>query len=155
MSLQRHLQALGVDIVSVLEQLAAPVALVDASGTLLWQNAAAIAFVGDLRGTRLAAIAPDCRLQSETSLARRSMGLDPVTNAALVLIAADGGRKRVETLSISLANGDGLAAILGIVKTISDGSTDVGRERLTPRLQETLRLLAAGSRPMRSPRPSA
>jgi DNA-binding CsgD family transcriptional regulator len=144
MTLRRHLEALGVDVVSTLEQLDAPMALVDSSGQLLWQNRAAVALVGDLRGMDLAAIAPDYQKHSRGAIARKSMGLDPITLGATVIIGADGKRKRIETISLSLGNGKELAGILGIVHTIADGNGQPGAARLTPRLQETLDLLASG-----------
>jgi DNA-binding CsgD family transcriptional regulator len=144
MTLRRHLQALGVDIVSTLEQLDAPVALVDPCGRLLWQNRAAVELVGDLRGMDLAAVAPDYQKQSRGALARKSMGLDRIAHAGLVIVGADGSRKRVETTSLSLIKGTELVGILGIVNTIADGDGQAGAARLTPRLQETLRLLASG-----------
>jgi PAS domain S-box-containing protein len=144
MTLRRHLQELGVDVVSTFEQLDVPMALVDASGRLLWQNRAAVALVGELRGMDLAAIAPDYQQHSRGAIARKSMGLDPITLGATVIIGADGGRKRIETISLSLNNGKELAGILGIVHSIADGNGHEGAARLTPRLQETLGLLASG-----------
>jgi DNA-binding CsgD family transcriptional regulator len=138
------LQAVGVDLVTLFERLDAPVALADATGMLLWQNRASIAFFGDLQGRRFAGIPPEYRHQMQTSLARKSMGLDQVSRDGLVLAGADGERKRIETVSFSLMNGDRLVAILGVVNAIADGSSHAGQERLTPRLHETLRLLADG-----------
>jgi DNA-binding NarL/FixJ family response regulator len=133
-----------VDLVSVLERLDAPVALADPSGTLLWQNPTSVACFGDRRGTRFAGIPPDYRHQMKASLARKSMGLDKVSEVGLVLAGADGEQKRIEMISFSLMNGERLVAILGVVTTIADGNSYGGQTRLTPRLHETLRLLAAG-----------
>jgi DNA-binding NarL/FixJ family response regulator len=118
-----------VDIVATLEQLDAPMALVDPSGRLLWQNRAAVAFVGDLQGVDLAAIAQSC---------------GQVAHAGTVIVGSDGRRKRIETISLSLTNGTELVAILGIVNTVADGDGQAGQAQLTPRLQETLSLLASG-----------
>lgn len=132
------------DLVSALEQLDAPMALVDPSGRLLWQNRAAVALVGDVRGMDLAAVAPDYQKQGRDALARKSMGLDRITHAGTVVVGADGARKRIETISLSLTRGAELVAVLGIVNSVTDGDGQAGQPQLTPRLQQTLSLLASG-----------
>jgi DNA-binding CsgD family transcriptional regulator len=133
-----------VDLISTLEQLDLPVALLAASGRLLWQNAASLALVGDLRGIDLASVAPDYQQQSRGWLARKTMGLDQVDHSGTVVVGADGKRKRVETLNLSLTRDTELVAILAIVNAIADGGAAADQTQLTPRLQETLGLLAVG-----------
>jgi DNA-binding CsgD family transcriptional regulator len=143
MSFERHLQALGVDLATAFERLDVPVALADPAGVLLWQNAAAVALVGDLRGTRFASIVPDYREQSRAGLARTTTGHNPVSEAGIVIRDAAGVRRRIETVNIALTNGDGVVGVLGIVTAVAPGAAH-SPHRLTPRLLETLRLLADG-----------
>src|ERR1700704_1485038 len=143
MTLQSHLQSLGVDIVLSLEELDAPAALVDTSGTVLWQNRAAVAFVGDQRGTPFR-IAPDYLQQSRATLKRKTMGADTVSHSGTVVIDTGGDRKRIESISLSLRKNGDVVAVLGIVKTILAEEPAEMQQRLTPRQRETLTLLAAG-----------
>jgi len=144
MTLKSHLQALGVDIAASLEELDAPAALVDAEGTVLWQNQAAVAFVGDQRGARFNAIAADYVQQSRATLRRKTMGADIVSNGGTVVVDANGDRKRIETISLSLLKGAEVVGVIGIVKTVLAEEPAEMRQRLTPRQRETLTLLAAG-----------
>jgi DNA-binding CsgD family transcriptional regulator len=144
MTLKRHLQALAVDLVTVLEQLDAPVGLTDATGVVLWQNDASLAFFGDLRGTRFGGIPPGFRHQVQTRLARKSMGLDQLSRSGLVLAGADGDLQRVETIGISLMDGDRFVGILGMAHPVAAGGASNSHTTLTPRMLETLRLLADG-----------
>ncbi|TML83253.1 MAG: helix-turn-helix transcriptional regulator [Actinobacteria bacterium] len=143
MSLQRELRALGADITLSLEQLDAPISLADAAGFVRWQNAAAIELVGDKRGTRFTSMAPDYVQQTRASLARRSMGADPISYETTVVLGADGERKRIKLIVLSLVSGTEFVGVLNIVKeVVPDGGAAPGR--LTPRQNETLHLLAAG-----------
>jgi DNA-binding NarL/FixJ family response regulator len=60
------------------------------------------------------------------------------------VVGADGARKRIETISLSLTRGAELVAVLGIVNSVTDGDGQAGQPQLTPRLQQTLSLLASG-----------
>jgi DNA-binding CsgD family transcriptional regulator len=142
-TLQAQLEALGLDLSAVLEHSSAPVALVDGSGVVLWQNAAAVDFVGDQRGKPMTPIAEDYLPRARAALTRKRMGSDKLTHTGVVLIDRAGARQHAETISLSLMKGDRLVAILAIVKSVTpDGSTAV--EPLSPRQRETLSLLAAG-----------
>lgn len=143
MTLQRHLEALGVDLVDTIERSAAPAALLDPTGEVLWQNAASIALVGDNRGGRLVGIAPDYRPQLRTALARMANGVDDVGHARYVLIDAEGRRRRVDAVLLSLRRDGTFACALNIVRATSADEPDPAQD-LTPRQLETLDLLADG-----------
>lgn len=143
MTLNEQLEALGLDLPAVLEHSSAPVALVDSSGVVLWQNAAADDFVGDQRGKPLRPIADEYLPRARAALTRKRMGADRITHAGVVVVDRHGARQHAETISLSLMKDDQLVAILSIVKSVSpDGSTEI--EPLSPRQRETLALLAAG-----------
>ena len=143
MTLHHELQNLGADLTLSLEQLDAPISLADAAGFVRWQNAAAIALVGDKRGTRYTAIAPDYVQQSRAALARRSMGADAINYESTVVLGADGQRKRVKLIALALHSGTEFVGVLNIVKeVVSDGGA--APTRLTPRQHETRQLLASG-----------
>ena len=129
----------------MLEELDAPASLMDATGTVVWQNAAATAFVGDKRGATLPAIASDYQEQSRAAFARRAKGADRIATGGVVLVDAEGNRKRVETVSLTLMNGATFVGVLGFVRSVSTAPAEPVRQPLTPRLHETLVLLAAGS----------
>jgi DNA-binding CsgD family transcriptional regulator len=141
--LQTQLAALGIDLPAVLENSAAPVGLVNPAGVVLWQNAAAVALVGDQRGRRMTAIAKDYLPRARAALTRKRMGADRLTHTGVVLVDSNGERQHAETISLSLTKDDQLVAILAIVKSVTaEDSTAV--EPLSPRQRETLSLLAAG-----------
>jgi DNA-binding CsgD family transcriptional regulator len=142
-NLQAQLEALRLDLPAALEHSSAPVGLVDESGVVLWQNAAAIDLVGDQRGKPMAPVAEDYLPRARAALTRKRMGADKLTHTGVVLVDRHGARQHAETISLSLMKGDQLVAILAIVKSITpDDSTTV--EPLSPRQRETLALLAAG-----------
>jgi DNA-binding CsgD family transcriptional regulator len=143
LSLQRQLDVLGVDLVGALEQLQAPAALVDRTGEVVWQNRASVDLVGDKRGARFAAVASDYRQQSRATLARMAMGGDEVAHTRTVIVDAEGNRRRVELLRVSLRNDDDFLGVLTISQSVANDH-DTQARRVTPRLLETLGLLAAG-----------
>lgn len=143
MSLQRQLDVLGVDLVQMLEELQAPAALVDRTGQVVWQNRASVDLVGDKRGGRFAAVAPDYQQQSRAMLARMAMGADEVADTRTVVVDTEGNRRRVELVRVSLRNEDDFLGVLTISRSVSTES-DTQAQRLTPRQLETLGLLSAG-----------
>jgi DNA-binding CsgD family transcriptional regulator len=144
MDLRSHLAALGVDILHSFEQLGAPAALVDAAGTVLWQNAAALAFVGDQRGVRFGSIAADYQQESRASLARKRHGVKLVDHARVVLVDKRGRRTRAETVSVSLMRDSEFVGVLAFVGSVREEGPAADHDRLTPRQHETLFLLAEG-----------
>jgi DNA-binding CsgD family transcriptional regulator len=143
LTLQRQLDVLGVDLVSALEQLQAPSALVDRTGQVVWQNRASVALVGDKRGGRFAAVASDYRQQSRTTLARMAAGADEVAHTRTVVVDTEGRRRRVEIVRVSLRNEDDFLGVLIISRSVSSDA-DTQAHGVTPRLLETLGLLAGG-----------
>src|ERR1700756_1090571 len=104
-SLQSQLEALGVDIVEVLEHSRWPVSIVDASGVCVWLNGAAIDWVGARLGGSINSIAEDYLPPARAALKRRQMGADEVTHHGFVVSDRHGARRHLELLSISLTRG--------------------------------------------------
>jgi DNA-binding CsgD family transcriptional regulator len=139
------LQALGVDLDPAFEKLEVAAHLVDRSGTILWQNAASLALIGDRRGQRFfGAVAPDHRHGARTSFARQMLGVDGALTVGSVALGPDGERRAVHVQRIPLENEDGVVGAFGIVQRLDDAEVVSEFPRLTPRQHETLRLLAAG-----------
>jgi DNA-binding NarL/FixJ family response regulator len=72
------------------------------------------------------------------------MGVNPVSHSGTVVVGTDGSRNRIETISLSLTAGNAVVGVLGIVRRVSSERIAPVPPRLSPRLQETLVLLAAG-----------
>jgi DNA-binding CsgD family transcriptional regulator len=144
MTLQRELDALGVDIVSSLEGMPAPAALLDASGVVRWQNAAGIALFGDQRGVRWATIAPEYLQRQRAAFARAAENGEAARSDGIVLVSADGARLEARTIRLALSTDSGFAGVLGIVSAATEEEAAAPLEHLTPRQHETLRLLAEG-----------
>jgi DNA-binding CsgD family transcriptional regulator len=144
-TLTEHLQALGVDLDPAFEKLDAIVYLMDRSGTVLWQNAAAIAYAGDWRGRRFfGAVAPEYRHRSQASFARQVLGVEGSVTLKTVGLGPDGERRPVQVQRIPLVNEEGVAGVLAIAQNIADEVVVGDAPRLTPRQHEVLRLLAEG-----------
>lgn len=144
MSLRTHLQQFGVDLAMLIEQLDEPTVLMSAAGILLWQNEASVALFGDRRGEHFTAVAPEYLQQARTTFTKKMAGREAVGGSSLVVIDGEGNRRRVETVSISISRGKTVVGVLGIVKKILPSIPDRGDGSLTPRQEQTLRLLANG-----------
>jgi len=146
MSFTRQLQALGAELDDVLDRLSMPMCLVDVSGVIRWQNAASVALVGDKRGLPgVEAVAPEYVHEVQSSLTRKTLGVDLVRDAELVVLAPDGQRKRVLTSTVALHDYDQkVVGVLSVAFIRSDVEPRTAPETLTPRQHETLRLLAQG-----------
>ena len=142
-SLKSLFGTLGVELTDVLEQSSLPVSIVDASGVCMWQNAAALDFVGDQRGASMAALADDYLPHARGALKRRQLGADDFTHHGFVVVDRLGRRRHIETISLSLRRDGEFVGILSIVKAIAPEDS-LPLERLSPRERETLMLLAAG-----------
>ena len=146
MTLTGHLQALGVELDPAFEKLDVAAHLVDRSGTMLWQNAASLALIGDWRGRRFfGAVAPDYRHGAQASFMRQMLGIDRSVSLASVALGPDGERRPVHVQRIPLESDYGVAGAFGILQRLDDDDQAVrDLPRLTPRQHETLRLLASG-----------
>jgi PAS domain S-box-containing protein len=144
-TLTHAVKELGAELDPVFEALQLAMYLVDTSGVVRWQNAAAIELTGDIRGTRLARIvAPEFRRRAEESMARQFLGAEREVVVESAALGQDGKRIRVHVRRIALEGEHGVVGILGIARPVGPGTrADVCIE-LPPRQHEALRLLARG-----------
>jgi PAS domain S-box-containing protein len=145
MSLTLHLEALGAELDTLLEEFAVPLYLVGASGVIRWQNRASIALTGDLRGsTFLAVVVPEYRSQVQTRFSRHAFADDGPTEVDVVIVGSDGVRRRVRASSQPVKAGDKLVGVFGAVVSAVPVEPPARAPQLTARQHEALRLLAAG-----------
>jgi DNA-binding CsgD family transcriptional regulator len=146
LTLRHELAELEVELDEALEQLSLPICLVDAAGIIRWQNAASIALVGRQLGLHFAAIvAPEYVHEAHAAMARKLFGVDGATARELVVHAADGRRTRVLANSVALQDAaEKVVGVLGVAVVLEPAPPTLGVPHLTPRLHETLRLLARG-----------
>ena len=144
MSITQLVRELGSELDSVLEELDLAIVVVDVSGTIRWQNQAAVDLMGAKRGSHcMTVVAPDFLHQAQTSFTRKLLGVDRATNRMAVVVGPDGERTRIEGRSVALESDGQFVGMVGFARRIED-DLPVPRIRLTPREHETLRLLAVG-----------
>jgi DNA-binding CsgD family transcriptional regulator len=129
-------------------KLTVPAYVVDASGMIVWLNAAALDHFGDLRHKRtVQVVAP-----ADVALARREftakmLGTVETTDATIHLRTTDGRQVEVDISSTQLVGADGaVVGVFGLAEPL-ETSVDIpaaDSPRLTPRQMEVLRELAAG-----------
>jgi DNA-binding CsgD family transcriptional regulator len=139
--LARQLRELGAGVDDLLENLAATLTLLDRTGRIRWQNEASLARVGDRRGQHyLELISPEHRHSAEKEFQRIKETVGDWSRRAVVVVA---DRLRVRSLAITIplrSNGE-FAGALSLGLPLEE---DPPTWRLTPRLLETLDLLADG-----------
>ena len=132
-----------IDLITTLERVKVPSAVVDRSGTVTWQNRAARETVGDLVGQPFALIvAPEHKAVAQRQLERLLLGV-PVADYDLELFTADGRRRRAEISSVMVEGGDPYQAVFGIA--VVGPPRPASAVHLTKRQNEVLELLAEGA----------
>ncbi len=143
-TLQRELRALGA-VDALVEQVVWPLFLLDADGTIRWQNDAAVDVVGDRRrGRFLNVVAPDYRHTVQHALTRMRLGEARVREVELVLLGPNRERRRVHASGATLTDGAALVGVLSVMRVADEDERSPTGPRLAPRQHETLRLLADG-----------
>ena len=132
-----------IDLMTTLERVKVPSAVVDRSGTVNWQNRAARETVGDLVGHPFVSIvAPEHKAVAERQLERLLLGL-PVADYAIELFTADGRRRRAEISSVVVEGGAPYQAVFGIA--VVGSPRPASAVYLTKRQNEVLELLGEGA----------
>jgi PAS domain S-box-containing protein len=132
-----------IDLITTLERVKVPSAVVDRSGTVTWQNRAARETVGDLVGQPFASIvASEYKAVAQRQLERLLLGM-PVADYNLELFTADGRRRRAEISSVTIEGGDPYQAVFGIA--VVGPPRPVSAVHLTKRQSEVLQLLCEGA----------
>jgi DNA-binding CsgD family transcriptional regulator len=143
--LMGELEKLGTTLDAVLDALPASVALLDPSGTIVWQNRASIDRVGDRRGTGfLAAIAPEYRHAAETDFVRLRFNKGRTSRREIVVVSDDGRRMRSIAISAPVVRGVKVVGVISVSVPLNWDDGPVRAPHLAPRQLETLQLLSAG-----------
>lgn len=143
----RLLQSLGADVERALTDMNVPSYVIDRDGEIVWLNPAAQRLVGDARGRRFTdVVVPADRTRARETFARKIVGQEKVTDAAVELVGRDGRPLSVELSSVPLREGHQVVGVFGL---LSRPPAPTSRPRphadLTPRQREVLRMLAQGS----------
>lgn len=142
--LEQVLESLGADLEATLARLDVAMCVIDATGRIRWQNAAARKLVGARPGAYYtASIAPEHMRSARDSFARKLLGTEHSVDRELVVVNGDGRRTPIVYSSVPLATRDGIVGVFGVARAIGAEQAPPS-VRLTPRQHETLRLLAKG-----------
>jgi PAS domain S-box-containing protein len=129
----------------VLEHVNVPSYVIDRAGVVRWINAAARNVVGDVLGRQFTSlVAPEETRRARELFARKILGTTKVTDAGVVVIAADGERVAVEVSSVPLVHGDHVVGVFGQVSKLVEEPHAHPELPLTPRQAEVLDLLERG-----------
>ena len=129
----------------VLEHVNVPSYRLDDPGLVRWLNAAAQRVVGDVRGRLFTSVVvPEDTRRAKELFARKIVGGAEVTDAAVSLHAADGGRVAVEISSVPVYRGDHVVGVFGQVSDLVEEPPPHPNLPLTPRQAEVLALLERG-----------
>jgi PAS domain S-box-containing protein len=129
----------------VLEHVNVPSYHIDTSGVIRWLNRAAKNIVGDVRGRQFTSVvAPEATRRAKELFARKIVGGTEVTDAAMVLLAADGRRVAAEISSVPIYHGDHVVGVFGQVSDLIEEPHEHPDLHLTPRQAEVLELLERG-----------
>lgn len=132
-----------IDLMTTLERVKVPSAVVDRSGTVTWQNRAARETAGDLVGRPFVSIvAPEHQAVAQRQLERLLLGV-PVADYAIDLFTVDGRRRRAEISSVIVEGGEPYQAVFGIA--VVGPPRAASAVHLTKRQNEVLELLGEGA----------
>jgi DNA-binding CsgD family transcriptional regulator len=138
---------LGPAIERALNDIDLPTYLLDATGTLRWQSAAATELFGDRRGqSYLNLVAYDARERAKDHFARKIVG--GVATTSEIAVVDRSGRRTALTIRAAPLRANGqIVGVFGVAMPMDDGvELSVQNEQsLTPRQVDVLRLLAEGS----------
>jgi PAS domain S-box-containing protein len=137
------LESMQID--EVLEHVNVPSYHIDAAGVIRWLNRAAENIVGEVRGRQFTSVvAPEATLRAKELFARKIVGGTEVTDAAVVVLGADGNRVAAEISSVPIYQGDHVVGVFGQVSDLIEEPHEHPDLHLTPRQAEVLGLLERG-----------
>ena len=144
-SLADVLETVGASLERSLERLNVAVYLVDSTGRIRWQNAAAVALVGAKCGSHFASVlAPEYLHVAQQAFTRKVLGTEGSVDREMVVLGPNGQRTRVVTNGVPVEGSGGVVGVFGLARVVAAADLPPLRAKLTPRQFETLRLLAAG-----------
>jgi PAS domain S-box-containing protein len=135
----------SMQVEEVLEHINVPSYHIDAAGVIRWLNRAAENIVGDVRGRQFTSVvAPEATLRAKELFAQKIVGGTEVTDAALVVLGADGSRVAAEISSVPIYQGGHVVGVFGQVSGLIEEPREHPDLHLTPRQAEVLALLERG-----------
>ena len=133
-----RLQDIGADVADALERVRVPAYVVDPHGIIRWENKAALAVFGDLRGKQItSAVAPEERRRAREIFYRNLTGPEGSDNPG-VAHAASGERITVEISAVPLTRDHHVIGVFGQGVDIEDEAPPPPHPNLTPRQIEVL-----------------
>jgi PAS domain S-box-containing protein len=139
------LREIGADLESALERVRVPAYVVDRHGVIRWQNSAAIAIFGDVRGRQVTTVAaPEERRRAREIFIRNLTGPAKGSDNKGVAVNAAGERLTVEISAVPLTRDEHVIGVFGQVMDVEDKPPPEPHPDLTPRQIEVLRLLEQG-----------
>jgi PAS domain S-box-containing protein len=139
------LEEIGADIEDALERVRVPAYVVDRHGVIRWENKAALAVFGDLRGKQLTSVvAPEERLRAREIFYRNLTGPPEGSDNRAVAHDVTGERITVEVSAVPLTRDHHVIGVFGQVVDIEEQAPPPPHPHLTPRQVEVLRLLERG-----------
>lgn len=144
-SLKGLLESLGADLGRALEALNLGVYLVDVTGRIRWQNAAAVELIGPRTGSHfLSVLAPEYQHEGRSAFSRKLLGSEGSVDREWIIVGPGGSRTRVITSGVPLESGRQIVGVLGIARVVATEQPSRPWPKLTPRQHELLRLLGRG-----------
>jgi PAS domain S-box-containing protein len=141
----KELRAMGVDAEAALERVNVPSYVIDRGGVVRWMNEVARRRVGEQVGRQFTSVvAPEDRRRAREIFMRKVMGNTEVTDAAVVVVDAEGAHVPVEISSVPLRRGEHVVGVFGQVSDVLEEPRTHPELQLTPRQAEVLRLLERG-----------
>jgi PAS domain S-box-containing protein len=139
------LQNIGADVEDALERVRVPAYVVDRHGIVRWENKAARAVFGDMRGKQITSlVAPEERRRAREIFYRNLTGPPEGSDNKGVAHDRDGERITVEVSAVPLTRDHHVIGVFGQVIDIEDESPPPPHPHLTPRQVEVLRMLERG-----------
>jgi PAS domain S-box-containing protein len=137
---------IGADVEDALERVRVPAYVVDRHGIVRWENSAALAVFGDVRGKQLTSVvAPEERRRAREIFYRNLTGPPEGSDNRAVAQDASGERITVEVSAVPLTRDHHVIGVFGQVVDIEDHPPPPPpHPSLTPRQTEVLRLLERG-----------
>ena len=141
------LRRLAPDLAPSIAKLTVPAYVLDRTATVRWLNAAALKQFGDVRGKRITQIVePAYAALARQEFAAKLIGTSEATEATVGIRTADGRRVAVDISSTQLVANGSVVGVFGLADPAHEPTAAAGTApHLTPRQQDVLRYLAAGS----------
>src|SRR4051794_20816021 len=139
------LEDIDADVEDALERVRVPAYVVDRHGIVRWENRAALAIFGDVRGKQITSlVAPEERRRAREIFFRNLTGPPEGSGNKAVAHDADGERITVEVSAVPLTRDHHVIGVFGQVVDLEDESPAPPHPHLTPRQIEVLQLLERG-----------